>query len=803
MDGLWQDIRFAGRTWRRAPGFALVVLATLTLGIGANTAIFSVVNGILLRPLPYEDPERLVAVAPRAESGVLGLASPPDLRDWRTRTSSFVGVAGQTSWGPTLTGSGTAQALSGGNVSYDMFEVLGVAPAIGRSFRPEEDQPGAQRVVVLSDVLWRQIFQADSAAIGKTLRLDDATYTVIGVMPPGFRTPAFPDARLWSTLSLGSEYSRGSRFVQAVGRLRAGVSLPTAVAEMVTLGRQIAGEDPDYASGWSIAVMPLHEHLVGDVSGRLYVLLGAVGLVLFIAVANVANLFLARATGRHAELAVRAALGAGRGRILRQLVSESLLLGLVGGLLGLALAIWGTHVLLGLAPPDEIPRLDAITADMRVLIFTIVLSVIAGVVFGLFPALTSSRVTVAGSMRSSGRGASDTRARRRMRQGLVVAQVALAFILLVGSGLLIRSFARLLDQDPGFDRGVLTAGFSLGASYDGIEAYDRFFTSLLDRLQARPGVEGVGAVMAAPFAGRTFSGSFGIEGRTDDESPSARLLGTSPDFFSTLGIPVLRGRAFSESDGPGAPPVAIINRTAADRYWQNQDPIGQRINVHIRFAGIPRQPPREIVGVVGDAQFETLRAGADPQIYLPYRQYPTSFMNVFVRTAGHPERFEPALREEVRALDPNVAVSDVATLGEMVGASVAGDRFYTALLTVFATVALGLAAVGVYAVLAYAVSQRRNEIGIRMALGARGRDVTTLVISEGVVLGGIGLSLGVAGAVVLHRVIAGFLFDIHSRDPLTYGTAMLVILSMTLLASYVPARRARRVDPIVALRAGA
>jgi putative ABC transport system permease protein len=799
MESLFQDLRIALRSLLKAPGFALVVVITLSLGIGANTAIFSVVNAIVLQPLPFEHPEELVMVWNKdlRRGSDQNVVTPLNFEDWRDMNTVFTGMAAASGWGPTLSGVGDAVRLSGNAVSPDMFSILGVTPVLGRLF--SEDDEG---MVIVTHDLWTNKFGADSAILGRSLNLSGVTRTVVGVLPPEFRFPINQDAEIFTVMRLTEgNRTRDLSFLRVFARLKPGVGLATAQTEMTAIAAQLEKAYPETNTESGAHVMPLHENVVGHVDGALYLMLGAVAFVLAIAAANVANLLLARASARESEMAVRAALGAGRRRLFRQLATESMLLAALGGAVGVALARWGTAALLALSPPD-IPRLDQVSIDTTVLAFSLAVTLVTGLAFGILPAIHASRPDVAESIKSGGRQGGPTRRGLRLRRGLVVSQVAIALVLLVGSGLLIRSFGKLLDEDVGFDGGgVLTARVSLNAEYATGETRGQFYAALLERLDARPETDEVAAVLLAPFDESDIQSSFEIAGRPEpppNQNPNARLVSASEDFFGAMRIPVLAGRVFEATDRHGSLPVAVVNQAAVDQYWPGEDAVGQRITLGIALDG--DEPEREIVGVVGNALYEQLDAEADAQVYVPYKQYRTGRMSLVIRTHGDPFAFAPTLQSELRALDPNLALVAVNTFDRMVSQSVAVDRFYAVLLAVFASVAVLLGAVGLYGVLSYGVVQRTNEMGIRVALGATRSDVLQLVVGEGIKLVGVGIGIGLAAAFVSTRLMESLLYGISTTDPATFGATGAFLAGVAIIASYIPARRAGRIDPVDALR---
>jgi len=801
MQTLWQDLRYGFRMLIKNPGFMAVAVIALALGIGANTAIFSVVNAVLLRPLPYRQPEQLVMVwedyrgrgGPERE-----WLSPADLQDWREQNQIFEHIAAMNNWGPTLTGQAEPEMLVGAAVSHNMFAALGIEPSLGRSFRPEEDKAGAERVVVLSHSLWQRRFGSDTGIVGKALTLSGDSYTVVGVMPASFKFPVIANVELWRTLQpgLNPNCQRGCVTLRAIARLKPEVTLERARTEMNAIARRIEEQFPDTNKGVGATLIPLHEQLVGNIRQAMLVLLGAVAFVLLIACANVANLMLARSAAREKEMAVRAALGAGRGRIVRQLLTESLLLALVGGTLGLVLAYWMVDLLVRFSPQGA-PRVDEIAIDGRVLGFTLGIALLTGVVFGLAPALQVSRTDLNHSLKEGGRDAQSGARGGRLRGALVVAEMALALMLLVGAGLMIKSFVMLQRVDAGFNPDhVLTLNIALPRiNYPDRPQIVAFYTQLLDRIKALPGVQSAGLTSSLPLTGNNTDVNFLVEGRPQppsNQQPAAWYSQVSPDYFRAMGMRLVKGRVFTEQDNEQAPRVVIISETLARRYFPGEDPLGKRI-------GSPNNW-REIVGVMTDVKHFGLETDARPSMFLADRQSPARFMAVVVRTAGEPLQIASAVRGAVWAGDKNLAVANVTPMTQLVSASIAQPRFILLLLGVFAGVALTLAAVGIYGVMSYSVTQRTREIGVRMALGARPRDVMRLVVGQGLLLTAAGVGIGLGGAVALTRLMNTLLFGVKPTDPVTFAVITLLLTSVALLACYLPARRAMKVDPMIALR---
>jgi putative ABC transport system permease protein len=805
MRTLLQDARYALRTLAKSPGFTLVAVAALALGIGANTAIFSVVKAVLLSPLPYPGPESLVwvrEVNPGAD--ILDEpASAPNYNDWRTQARSFEGLAAYADTALTLTGEGVEpERVPAALVSANFFEVLGAAPALGRGFTAEEETAGKNRVVVLSHGLWQRRFGARPEALGQTLTVGGNPYTVVGVAPPGFKTPVMEKpAQLWTPLVFNlAQSARRSDYLDVVGRLKPGATLGQARAELSGIAARLAQEYPATNAGWDVKVVPLHERVVGDVRPALWILMGVVGFLLLISCANVANLQLARAAARRQEIAVRTALGAGRGRIVRQFLTESVLLALGGGALGLLLAMWGVELLVALSP-GNIPRLDEVGLDARVLAFTCGVSLATGVVFGLLPALSASKADLGESLKEGGsRGATTGRGTRRLRSSLVVAEVAIAVVLLAGAGLMIRSFIRVQGVDPGFrpDR-ILALDLSLPrAKYQGEAQIAAFYEQLTARAAALPGVERAALVDALPLEGGNVL-SFVIEGRPElppEKVQDAKFNTATPDYFDLMGIGHVRGERMSERHREGAPDVGLINETMARKFWPNEDPVGKRINT-----GNPASNPWiTVIGVVRDTRSSGLEKEPYPQVYLPALQFRQRAMTFVARTSADPAGVVPAVRRELAALDKELPLYNVRTMEQVLADSISRRRFQMILTAAFAGVGLLLAAVGIYGVISYSVAQRTHELGVRVALGARAGDILRLVVGQGLGLALAGVGVGLALALGLTRVLASMLYGVSATDPLTFAFVALALLGVALLACLVPARRATKVDPMIALR---
>ena len=813
---MWQDVKYGWRALRAQPGFTLAAVVALALGIGATTAIFSVVNSVLWRSLPYPEAGRLVMVWDRNPKIQVGFDDLPVTGGWFARFSqearSFEAVAAMTGASYNLSGAETPDRLSGARVSADFFRVMGVGPVIGRAFTAEEDEPGREHVAVISHALWQSRFGGDPGIIGKTLLLDGRGYTVIGVMPAGFEfprageLPSFfelaPRAQLWTPIALTRDqrHNFGSHYFAALGRLGADVGVAQAQAEVDAVNRRLAEENPD-REGWGGAVLPLQEQIVGAARAALMVMVGAVGLVLLISCANVANLLLARALGREREIAIRAALGAGRGRLVRQLLTESLLLALAGGAAGVLLALWGVDLLPSLGPGD-LPRLEEIRVDGRVLGFTLAVSLLTGALFGLAPALQLSRPDLGEVLKEGGRGAGDGPRRRRLRGLLVVTEIAVSLVLLVGAGLLVRSFARLTRVSPGFDpEQVVTMKLTRpGPRFGGARPDAEFFRQAVERVAALPGVESAAVASHLPLAGSEEIDDFTVEGMPParpSDRPKADVRVISPDYFRAMGMALRAGRAFDERDDEQARGVTIVSEGLARRFFPGQEPLGKRLN----RGDVSREADwLTIVGVVAEVRHSALGAEPRPQLYVPNRQLPWASMSLVVRAAGDPLSAVPAIRRAVWEVNPNQPVTEVKLMRDYLTASVAPRRFQMLLLSVFAGVALALAAVGIYGVISYSVSRRTREIGVRLALGATPVDIVRLVLRQGAVLMLAGLALGMAAGAAATRLLSSLLYGVSATDPLTFAGVTLLLAVVALAACYLPARRATKIDPLAALR---
>jgi putative ABC transport system permease protein len=799
MEGFGQDVRFAWRWARRSPGFTLIVLLTLALGIGANTVMFSVVNAVLLRPLPFPQPERLASVWPEKP-----LSGGPFV-EFRDRSRSFERLAAYSdATGFSLSGNGRPERVEGAYVSSDFFRVLGPGAVLGRTLLSGDDQPGRDRFVVLSQGLWQQRFGAGRGIVGREIVVDGVSRTVVGVMPSDFTFPS-QSVRLWVPLSLDAsnpgEFWGGGSPLHVVGRLRPGVSLEQADAEIRTLAPQVLRAAPwplpnEWVEGAGAA--PLRNLVLGDTATPLLVLMAAVAVVLLIACANIANLLLARSEARKREVATRAALGASRRRIIRQLLTESVLLSSLGGGAGLLLAVAGVPALTALLPSD-IPRAAEIGIDGRVLSFTLALAALTGIAFGLLPALRASQPNLQLLLKDGGKGTAGV-AHRRISAALVVSEVALAAMLVVAAGLLVRSLVHLLDIDTGFRaEQVVTARISPPkADYAEDERIRVFYDNVLERVRVLPGVEIVASVHRLPLGGESGGMPIQVEGRSavpGAAAPFAAEWRVSPAYVGTMAIPLLRGRGFTDADRDGAPHVALVNQAMARRFWPRQDPVGKR------FRPVWWNEWVTVVGVVGNVKDQGLASEEQLEVYRPFAQGPVSDMNLVIRTRSAPDALAGSLRKAVWSVDPNVPVSDVRTMEQVVLTSLSRPQFTMVLLSVFAALALGLGAVGIYGVIAYAVSQRTQEIGIRIALGATPGLVLGLELRRGVVLAAAGVVIGLFAGIMTTRLLGSLLFNVSPIDPLILSAVALAVLGVALLASYLPARRATRVNPVAALRA--
>ena len=801
METLIQDLRYAIRMLLKKPSFTIIVVLALGIGIGANTAIFSVVNAILLRPLPYKNFDRISMIwMSNPKLGVMeDWHSYPNYVDYKEQNQVFEDMAAFNTRSFNLTGAGDPVRVVGVWNTASLFSVLGVDAALGSTFTEDEQEPGKDMLVVLSNGLWRRNFGGDASVIGQQISLNGINRTVIGVMPPSF---SFPEktTEFWVPLTITPQrrQARTAISYKAVGRLKPGVTLAQAQADMAAIAKRL--DDQYFQSDYGVNLRLIHDQETHTVRSALLVLLGAVGFVLLIACANVANLLLARAAMREKEVAIRLALGARRWRIIRQLLTESVLLGVIGGAVGLLLAVWGLSALVALAPAD-IPRLDQTGIDARVLAFTLGISLITGLIFGLVPALQASRPDVNDALKEGGRGSTGGGG-ARIRNLLVVSEIALSLVLLVGAGLLIRSFMRLQQFELGFNPDhLITMRVQLpGSKYKERKQVADFFQQLFERIEAVPGVQSAGAISTIFLSDTPNSTSFAIEGRpqaTGAESIEVPLDAVSAKYFKVMGIPLISGREFDERDAMGTPPVAIINETFANRFFPGEDPIGKR---YVYGGPAPDNPWITIVGVVGDMRRTGFDRPVRPETFLPESQNPDNALTVVARTSTDPASFAGMLRDQVWSIDREQSVYDIKTMDQTLSEMLSQRRFNMLLLGIFASVALLLAALGIYGVISYSVSQRTHEIGIRMAMGAQSRDVLTLVVRHGLVLTGTGIGAGLIASFGLTRLMATLLYGVSATDPVTFVAIPIVLAGVALGACFVPARRASRVDPIEALR---
>ena len=806
MTTLFQDLRYGIRMLLKNRGFTAVAVISLALGIGANTAIFSVVNAILLKALPYKQPDRIVLVwgSVPSEGTVRSQVSATDVADWRSQNTVFEDVTTYQSYQPIMSGTGDAERVPAMGVGDGYFRIIGAEPILGRDFTPEEQIDGKDRVIILGYGLWQSRFGGDPDVVGKSVLLSGRPHTIVGVMPATLRSlpSTLINAPAEFYRPVGEDYdedSRSSRHLRAIGRLKSGISLGQAQVEMNVIAGRLELQHPTHNTGYGVRLITLPEDTVGGLRPTLLMLLGAVVFVLLIACANVGNLLLARSTARQKEIAIRSALGASRIRLVRQFLTESVLLALVGGVLGLLLSVWGTSLIESIGSRVT-PLLSGIAIDNRVMGFTIVISILTGIVFGLAPALHLSRPDLNESLKEGSRGSSA--GRNPLRSGLVVSEVALALVLLVCAGLMIKSVMRLRGVSPGFNpTNMLTMNVALpSAKYPKGPDWIAFYTRMLERVEALPGVETAGVTSVLPF-----SSNFDGRGLVVEDHPKPRgeeisvdLYIATPGYVRAMAIPLIEGRELSEQDTDKAPMAALINQTMARQLWPNEDPVGKRI----KFPGSEKnpQPWRTIVGVVGDVNQYALDRKPPMQIYLPEAQFPTSFMTLVVRTAADPVGTIAAIRDEIRAMDPDQAVYNIATMENLLSDSISLRRFSMLLLIIFAAVALTLAAVGIYGVISFAVTQRTHEIGIRVALGARGTDILKLVVTRGMMLTLSGVAIGLVAAAGLTRFLRTLLYGVSATDPVTFIAISLLLTGVALGACFVPARRATKVDPMIALR---
>jgi len=811
IENFWRDLQYGLRTLRKSPGFTTVILLTLALAIGANSAIFSVIDGVLLRPLPYPGADRIVRIFFHSTVFPKFPLNPFDFRDFRTRLKSFESMAGFTRGDLRLSGAGRPEQFTGFRITAGYFHVLGLAPARGREFNASDEIAGNGQSVILSDRMWRTRLAADPNILGRKITLDAQPFTVVGVMPPGTEHPgnAYHGVANGETVDLwwpftfrGDPNQRGSHYLEVMARMKPGISAPRAQAEMNAVMAQMRHEHPGALEGWQARVVPLYQEIVGPSERLLLVLLGAVGLVVLIACANAANLLLARATARQREVAVRTALGAGRSRLVQQMLTESLLIALMGGALALAVAAAGVRILVAMLPAG-FPRASAIHLNAAVFAFTLLIALATGFLFGLAPALQAARADVQDALRAGSRGAGSHRGHLRLRNGLVVGEVSLACLLLIGAGLMLRSFVKLLRTDPGFrTEHLLTATVSLpDKTYKPAEA-PRFWDRLSASLSSVAGIRAAGVGTDLPWTGYDENiGGFLIEGQKAPPGQDfhGRYHAAGPDYFRAVGIPLVRGRFFTAQDGMKAPPVMIINQSMARRYWHGQDAVGGRIS----FDDHPKESDwLTVVGVVGDVKDRPTSPEAENAFWWPIDQSPVyvNQMSVAVRGSSDPAFLANDLRQAVRQLDPTLAVADIRPMDDIADANISTPRFALFLVALFAGLALTLAAIGIYGVISYAVNQRTREFGLRMALGAQAGDVLVLVLRQGAKLALLGVALGLIGALAFGRVLGSLLYEVRAADPATFAAVAIGATTVAALACYLPARRATTVDPSHALR---
>jgi len=805
---LRQDLRYGLRTLAKNPAFTSIAIVALALGIGANSAIFSVVDAVLLRPLPFKKPEQLVMLWENATH--LGFPkntpSPANFLDWQKQAGAFTGMAAMVERSFNLTGVGEPERLDGRRVSANLFDLLGVRAVLGRTFVPDDDRPGSH-VVLLSYSLWQRRFGSDPSVIGHALALNGESYTVIGIMPRLVQLPGFANRndQLWVPIAFPPEEAaqRGNHFLEVIARMKPGITLKQAQAEMETIAARLAQQYPDYNTRLGAVVVPLHEEVVGDIKPALLVLLGAVGFVLLIACANVANLLLARAAVRQKEIALRLALGASRSRLMRQFLTESVLLAVFGAGLGLLLALGGIRILKTFIPAT-ISQVQTINIDARVLIFTALVAVLTGIGFGLAPALQASHLNLNDTLKEGGRDAGGGRKGNRLRDLLVIGEVAVSFVLLIGAGLLINSFFHLRNLEPGFRADhLLTMKVDLSeVKYPDRERRAAFFDEVIRRVRALPGVQSAAVAGNLPLTYNGDSMNISVEGVPDpppDQRPDVIFRAIGPGYFGTMGISIIRGRDFTDQDKADSKNVVVISEKTAQHFWHGQDPIGRRLKPG---SSTSNTPWREVIGIVKDVRQNDFIAAPKMQMYFTYRQLKDLAPNALViRTSIEPLSLAASARDAIWSVDKDQTVADIDTMEHIVAEAVARQRFSMLLLGLFATLALLLASVGIYGVMTYSVAQRTHEIGIRIALGARRADVLQMTIKQGLRLVGAGMILGLAAAFILTRVLESLLFGISATDPVTFFGISLVLLAVAILASYLPALRATKVDPIIALRA--
>ena len=800
METLLQDLRFGLRMLLRNPSFALIAIITLGIGIGANAALFSVINGVLLKSLPIKDADHVAFIwsnTARIPGNIP--SSTLNYRDWKQMNHVFSGLAGRRPFVSNLSTGSDPERVTGERVTADYFTVLGVTPILGRDFQTGEDKIGGEPLVLLSKGLWERRFGGDRNIVGKVITLNGAKTTVVGVMPNDYR----PNVEFWIPLPINYEGAdRDFHDTTVLGRLAPGVTIAKAQAEMDTINNQLIKQYPDINTGWNLRVVPVHDSIVQNIKEVLLILFGAVCFVLLIACTNVANLMLARAASREREIAIRTALGAGRFRLIRQVLTESVLIAIAGGILGVFIAVWGTRFLISLNP-QGIPLSGEVGLDFRVLGFTVVVSIISGMIFGIVPALQATKPDLNSTMKESGK--SSTNARGGMiRNMLVVVEIALALVLLIGAGLLIKSFARLQDVDPGFNREkLLTFQVSLPAvHYTRPEQVTGFYKDTIQRVSTLPGVSSAAAISVAPLASQGPRYIFYTEGKplpTASESPLASYRVVTPNYFETMGIPLVAGRTFTDADIRSSLQVIIVNKELANQMWPNENPIGKRMTVGVPLS-LNDVTYQTVVGVVGDVKHTSLSGDTGMQMYQPFYQAPGLGMTLVLRGKLDPTNFLDSIRSTVRQIDPTLPLANVKTMDTIIYENVAPFRFNMFLLTLFAGVALVLTIIGVYGVMSYNVTQRTQEIGIRMALGAEPGEVRSMILKKGLILSLIGLAIGLVGSFAATWAMSSLLFGVSTTDPVTFVGVAIILTIVAMVACYIPARRATRVDPIIALR---
>jgi putative ABC transport system permease protein len=808
MNTWLQDLRYAIRILVRKPGFTVMAILALSLGIGANTAIFSVVNAVLLRPLPYREPKDLVLVRhiDKTDGTPSESAAYVDFQDWRAQNRVFEDLATFLQRSFTLAIGDDLQPIPAASVSSNFFQLLGVNAFKGRTFLPEEEKRGSERVVLISHALWQRIFGSDEKLLGQPIKLSNQLFTVVGILPPDFKFPFYLErAEIWATnavIPAGMMDARGARNFQVIARLKTGVSAQAAQTEMEGIAGRLEKEHPDTNRDLGVVLLGVHDQLTKDVRMALWVLFGAVTFVTLIACANVANLLLARAASRQKEMAIRAALGASTWRMMRQLLAESLLLSLAGGAAGLLLSAWGIDLLLALSP-QNLPRINAIGLNGQVLAFTLLVSILTGIIFGLAPALKAARPDVNEALKDGGQTSASGGGRNWLRSSLVVGELALAVILLTGAGLLINSFIRLNRVELGFKpENLLVAGLSLSPpKYPNDQDRMAFLEQVQDEIRSLPGVREVSFASSIPFSGGIGS-SFKIKGRewaANEKTPMAGLFTVTPDYFTVLGMQLLQGRQFTEADDKSSRGAVIINEAFARQFFPNENPLGKSVTP---MANRDKDSPEEfeVVGVVSSARGVGLDKEPRPEIYTPYRQMPWTFGRLVIRTEQNAAGLSNAVRQQIRRLDSAQTVPGLNTIANLIAASIKPQRFNLLLLSIFAWLGLALALIGIYGVMSYAVTERTHEIGVRLALGAQPTDILKLVLSEGARLTLLGILIGLGGAFGLTRLMASFLYGVSPTDPLTFAGVTAALVIVALLASYLPARRAMKVDPMIALR---